>query len=73
MNLTIINFNVQNKVINRNYDSGEYPKLFAKFINDTNPDILCVQELTDGYQNKLMPLIPNYHFTGENRFSKKSI
>ena len=73
MNLTIINFNVQNKVINRNYDGGEYPKLFAKFINDTNPDILCVQELTDGYQNKLMPLIPNYHFTGENRFSKKSI
>ena len=73
MNLTIINFNVQNKVINRNYDGGEYPKLFDKFINDTNPDILCVQELTDGYQNKLMPLIPNYHFTGENRFSKKSI
>lgn len=73
MKLTIINFNVQNKVINRNYDGGEYPKLFAKFINDTNPDIMCVQELTDGYQNKLMPLIPKYHFTGENRFSKKSI
>ena len=73
MELSIINFNIQNKVINRNYDGGVNAKAFADFINKENPDIICVQELTDKYQNKLMSLIPHYNSTGENRFNKKSI
>lgn len=73
MELSLINFNVQNKVLIKNYDGGNYPKLFANFINEKNPDIICTQEMTDNYQNKLKPLIPNYQFTGQNRFSKSSI
>ena len=43
MELSIINFNIQNKVINRNYDGKENAKLFTKFINKENPNIICVQ------------------------------
>lgn len=73
MTLKIINFNLQNKVKIKNYDGGNIPKQLATYINHEKPDIICVQELTDNYQNKLKTLIPNYHFTGENRFNKKSI
>lgn len=73
MKLSIINFNIQNKVVNKNYDGGENAKAFSKFINKQNPDIICLQELTDTYENRLKTFMPNYHFTGENRFNKKSI
>ena len=73
MELTIVNFNIQNKVKIKNYDGGEYPKLLANFISKQKPDIICLQELTDAYENKLKTFIPNYHFTGENRFNNKSI
>ena len=72
MELTIINFNIQNKVKNKNYNGGENAKSFANFINKQNPDIICMQELTDAYEKKLKTLIP-YQFTGENRFNQKSI
>ena len=73
MKLSIINFNIQNKVVNKNYDGKENAKAFAKFINKHNPDIICLQELTDTYENRLKTFMPNYHFTGENRFNNKSI
>ena len=73
MELTIINFNTQNKVLNKNYDGDDYPKLFAKLIKKEKPDIICTQELTDSYENKLKSYLPNYTFTGENRFKKNSI
>ena len=73
MELSIINFNIQNKVINKNYDGGENAKKFAEFVNKQTPDIIYVQELTDAYENKLKTFIPSYHFTGENRFNQKSI
>ena len=53
MELSIINFNIQNKVIYKNYDGGKNAKTFADFINKQNPDIICLQELTDAYENKL--------------------
>ncbi len=73
MKLSIINFNIQNKVVNKNYDGEENAKAFADFINKQNPDIICLQELTDTYENRLKTFMPNYHFTGENRFNNKSI
>ena len=73
MELTIINFNLQNKVKIKNYDGGEYPKLLANIINKQKTDIICLQELTNAYENRLKTFIPNYHFTGENRFNNKSI
>lgn len=73
MELTIINFNLQNNVKIKNYDGGKYPKLLANIINKQKPDIICVQELTDTYENKLKKHLKNYTFTGQNRFSKKSI
>ena len=73
MELLIMNFNIQNKVINKNYDGGKNGLAFAKFVNEQNPDIICVQELTNDYENKLKTFMPNYHFTGENRFNPKSI
>lgn len=73
MELTIVNFNIQNKVINKNYNGGKNAKQFANFINKQKPDIICLQELTNAYENKLKTFIPNYHLTGENRFNKKSI
>lgn len=73
MELTIVNFNIQNKVINKNYNGGKNAKQFANFINKQKPDIICLQELTNACENKLKTFIPNYHFTGENRFNNKSI
>lgn len=73
MEIKIINFNIQNKVKNKKYDGGENAKSFANFINKETPDIICVQELTDAYEKNLKNLIPNYQFTGENRFNQKSI
>lgn len=73
MELTIINFNLQNNVKIKNYDGGKYPKLLANIINKQKPDIICVQELTDAYENKLKKHLKNYTFTGQNRFYKKSI
>lgn len=52
MELSIINFNIQNKVTNKNYDGKGASKLLANFINEISPDIICVQELTDAYENK---------------------
>ena len=52
MELTIVNFNIQNKVKIKNYDGGEYPKLLANFISKQKPDIICLQELTNAYENK---------------------
>lgn len=73
MELTIINFNLQNKVKIKNYNGGKNAKQFANIINKQKPDIICLQELTNAYENKLKTFIPNYHFTGENRFNNKSI
>ena len=73
MELSIINFNIQNKVIYKNYNGGKNAKAFAIFINKQNPNIICLQELTDSYKNRLKTFMPNYHFTGENRFNNKSI
>ena len=73
MELSIINFNIQNKVIYKNYDGGKSAKAFANFINKQNLDIICLQELTDSHENRLKTFMPNYHFTGENRFNNKSI
>lgn len=73
MELKLINFNIQNNVNIKNYDGGKYPKLLSNFINETKPDIICLQEVTEAYQKKLQTYLPNYHFTGENRFNKKSI
>ena len=72
MELTIINFNIQNKVYIKNYDGKNSPKIFSKLIKEEKPDIICLQELTDNYQTKLQKYIPNYKFTGQNRFKKKS-
>ena len=73
MELTIVNFNIQNKVINKNYNGGKNAKQFANFINKQKPDIICLQELTNAYENKLKTFIPNYHFTNKNKFNNKSI
>ncbi len=58
MELSIINFNIQNKVTNKNYDGKDAPKLLANFINEISPDIICVQELTDAYESKLKMFMP---------------
>lgn len=73
MKITIINFNIQNKVINKNYNDKNQAKMLASIINKQKPDIICIQELTDTYENKLQTFMPNYHFTGKNRFKNKSI
>ncbi len=73
MELTIINFNLQNKVNIKNYDGGPYPKIFSNIITQNKTDIICVQELTDAYENQLKNYLKNYTFTGQNRFSKKSL
>ena len=73
MELKIINFNIQNKVKNKNYDGNENAQAFTDFVNKQNPDIICMQELTDAYEKNLKNPIPNYQFTGENRSNQKSI
>lgn len=73
MNLTIINFNLQNKVQNKNYDGGSNPQTFAEIISKEKPDIICVQELTDKYQIKLQKYLNNYTFCGLNRFNPNSV
>ncbi len=73
MELTLINFNISNKVVYKNYDGGSYPQKFACYVNKENPDIICLQELTDNYQKALQALLPHYHFTGQNRFHQNSL
>ena len=73
MTLNIISFNLQNIITDKNYDGGKNVDVLAHYINKIKPDIICVQELTDAYENKLKEKIKNYNFTGKNRFKKSSI
>ena len=73
MELKIINLNIQNKVLKKHYDGNQNTQLFASIIDKEKPDVITIQEITDAYENKLKTFIPTYHFTGQNRFSKKSI
>ena len=75
MDLIIATFNLQNKLKFSKYSDKDkkhdYPSNLKKLISTYKIDILCVQELTKLYQNRLVDIINNkYKLVGDYRFSK---
>lgn len=70
---TLANINVKNKVSTSKYDGGEMPKILSHIIKERQIDIICAEEVTPNYVEKLMSYLPNYQLTGKYRLTKKNI
>lgn len=70
---TLANINVKNKVLTSKYDGGEMPKILSHIIKERQIDIICAEEVTPNYVEKLMSYLPNYQLTGKYRLTKKEI
>ena len=70
---TLANINVKNKVLTSKYDGGEMPKTLSHIIKERQIDIICAEEVTPNYVEKLMSYLPNYQLTGKYRLTKKEI
>lgn len=66
-------FNIKNNYWIKNYDGKNFPIVLANFITENNVDIICTQEMTIHYQEKLQIHLSNYTCNGEGRLSEKSI
>lgn len=73
--MKLLTFNIQNKYYIKNYNgiykNKDTTRLLARFIKNTNIDVLCTQEMVINYQKNFLSKLNNYQVYGNYRIKNR--